>query len=66
MPKTPPPPTEETSVETLAAEAQDASRTLARLDTETKNRVLDGMADALEAHEDAILDANEKDLAYAD
>ena len=66
MPKTAPPPTEEASVETLAAEAQNASRTLARLDTATKNRVLDGMADALEAHEDAILDANEKDLAYAD
>lgn len=66
MPKTPPPPTEETSVETLAAEAQDASRTLARLDTATKNRVLDGMADVLKAREEAILDANEKDLAYAD
>lgn len=53
------------STEELAAAAKSAARQVATLDTATKNRVLERMADAVLAHEEAILEANEKDLAYA-
>ena len=53
------------STEALAAAAKAAARQVATLDTATKNRVLERMADQILAHEEAILEANEKDLAYA-
>jgi glutamate-5-semialdehyde dehydrogenase len=46
----------------IAKAAKDASRALAGLDTETKNRALLAMADALAAREAEILEANERDL----
>ena len=51
------------SVESLAAECTEAARELSTLSTDTKNRVLRRMADALEASEDEILAANEQDVA---
>jgi glutamate-5-semialdehyde dehydrogenase len=53
---------ESVSVEALAADCKEAARELSTLSTETKNRVLQGMADALEASEDEILAANETDM----
>ncbi len=53
------------SVASLAAACQEAARVLARLSTDAKNRALRRMAEKLLEHEDAILRANEKDLAYA-
>jgi glutamate-5-semialdehyde dehydrogenase len=50
------------SVAEVCAEARDASRVLARLDTATKDRALRAMADALEARSPEILDANERDM----
>src|SRR3954454_19267131 len=50
------------SVAEICAAAQDASRVLKRLDTETKNAALHAMADALLAREAEILEANERDL----
>lgn len=58
--------TDTRSTRDLAAACQDAARQVAQLDTATKNRVLEAMADALEAHESSILEANARDLAYAD
>ncbi len=49
----------------LAAACRAASRHVAQLDTATKNRVLEDMADRLIAHEAVILDANARDLEYA-
>src|SRR3954469_12597655 len=46
----------------LGVRAKDASRALARLSTEEKNRCLLAMADALEANRDAIRRENEKDM----
>ena len=46
----------------LGVRAKDASRALARLSTEEKNRCLLAMADALEAHRDAIRRENEIDM----
>ena len=67
MPKVAPSPTEEPpSVASLAARCQQAAQELAQLSTAAKNRVLRRMADGLLAHEASILEANEKDLAYAD
>jgi glutamate-5-semialdehyde dehydrogenase len=53
---------ESVSVEALAADCKAAARELSTLSTETKNRVLHGMADELEASEDEILAANETDM----
>ena len=50
------------SVAEICAGAKRASRTLARLDTETKNAALHAMADALELRTDEILEANERDM----
>ena len=57
--------TEARSTEDLAAACRSASRHVAQLDTATKNRVLETMADRLLAHEASILEANERDLTYA-
>jgi glutamate-5-semialdehyde dehydrogenase len=46
----------------LAKQAKAASRVLANLGTEAKNRCLKAMADALEAQKDDIKAANEKDM----
>ncbi|MEM0050245.1 MAG: glutamate-5-semialdehyde dehydrogenase [Candidatus Bathyarchaeia archaeon] len=46
----------------ICRKAKEASYILARLPTETKNRALYNMADALEAHSDEILEANRKDV----
>jgi len=51
------------SVESLAADCAAAARDLSTLSTDRKNRVLRRMADALEAEEEAILAANEQDVA---
>jgi glutamate-5-semialdehyde dehydrogenase len=50
------------SVAEICAGAKRAARTLARLDTETKNAALHAMADALEQRTDEILEANERDM----
>jgi glutamate-5-semialdehyde dehydrogenase len=53
------------SVSSLAADCEAAAREMSTLSTERKNRVLRGMADALETEEAAILSANEKDVSTA-
>ena len=53
------------SVDALAADCKAAARELSTLSTETKNRTLRRMADALEADEEAILAANGKDVSAA-
>jgi glutamate-5-semialdehyde dehydrogenase len=50
------------SVAEVCASAKRASRTLARLDTETKNAALHAMANALELRAGEILEANEHDM----
>ena len=62
MPKTA---TDVPSVSSLAADCEAAARALSTLSTEQKNRALRGMADALDAQEEAILAANEKDVRAA-
>ena len=62
MPKTA---TETPSVETLAADCEQAARELSTLPTEKKNRILRRMADTLEAKEEAILAANGQDVSAA-
>jgi len=57
------PPDADVSVEALAADCEAAARELSTLSTDTKNRVLRRMADALTAAEDDILAANETDVA---
>ena len=47
----------------LAQQAKTASRALAQLSTEEKNRALHAMADALEARAPQLKDANAKDMA---
>jgi glutamate-5-semialdehyde dehydrogenase len=49
----------------IAADAKAAALILSRLDTETKNRVLQGMATQIENHCDEILEANRQDLEFA-
>lgn len=49
----------------LAKQAKAASRILATLDTDARNRCLITMADALEAQKDLIKAANDKDMAAA-
>lgn len=53
------------TVTEMAASAKKAALILARLDTATKNRVLEAMATALVIHTEAILEANRKDLEYS-
>jgi glutamate-5-semialdehyde dehydrogenase len=50
------------SVSDLCLAARDASRTLARLDSATKNAALHAIADALEARTPEILEANARDM----
>jgi glutamate-5-semialdehyde dehydrogenase len=50
------------SVAEVCAAAKRASRALARLDTQTKNDALHGLADALERRADEILEANARDM----
>lgn len=57
--------TDTPSTKALAAACREASRYVAQLSTATKNRVLRRMAEHLLAHENAILEANAKDLDYA-
>jgi glutamate-5-semialdehyde dehydrogenase len=49
----------------IASDAKAAALVLSRLDTETKNRVLQGMATQIETHCDEILEANRQDLEFA-
>ena len=49
----------------IASDAKAAALVLSRLDTETKNRVLQGMATQIENHCDEILEANRQDLEFA-
>lgn len=55
-----------TYIETLGANAKTASKILASATTESKNKALAAIADALEANADKIISENEKDLAAAD
>jgi glutamate-5-semialdehyde dehydrogenase len=50
------------SVADICAEAQHASRRLAKLDTATKNAALEAMAAALEQRADEVLEANARDM----
>jgi glutamate-5-semialdehyde dehydrogenase len=50
------------SVAGICAQAQRASRELARLDTATKNAALEAMAAALEDRTDEVLEANARDM----
>ncbi len=56
---------ETSSIESLAADCKQAARTLSTLSTDTKNRALRRMAEALQAAEDDILAANERDMTAA-
>ena len=53
------------SLELIGQRAKSAARRLASLDTATKNRAVDAIADALLKQQDAILEANSADLAVA-
>lgn len=55
----------ERNLSEIAADAKAAALVLARLDTETKNRVLQAMAAQIENHCAEILEANRKDLEFA-
>ena len=57
---------EQTELQRKGQAAKQASRKLAVLDTNTKNKALMAMADALLAKQEAILKANEIDLANAE
>jgi len=54
-----------TLISNIAKAAAKAAKTLAILDTETKNAVLLAMAQGLRAHNATILAGNEKDLVHA-
>ncbi len=54
-----------TLISNIAKAAAKAAKTLAILDTETKNAVLLAMAQGLRAHNATILEGNEKDLIHA-
>ena len=54
-----------TTLEQIGQRAQQAARQLAILDTATKNHGLSSMADALIAHQDEVIHANQQDLANA-
>jgi glutamate-5-semialdehyde dehydrogenase len=53
-------------IDAIGKRARTAAAVLALVDADTKDRALNGMADALVARTDEILAANEKDLADAD
>ena len=55
----------EKNLSEIAADAKSAALILSRLNTETKNRVLRGMAMQIETHCGAILEANRQDLEFA-
>ncbi len=55
----------EKNLSEIAADAKAAALTLSRLDTATKNRVLQGMAEQIENHCEEILEANRKDMEFA-
>ena len=55
----------EKNLSEIAADAKAAALVLSRLDTETKNRVLQGIAKQIESHCEEILEANRKDLEFA-
>lgn len=50
----------------IAREARDASRVLASVSTDTKNRVLEHLASLIERSQDEILRANRRDVAAAE
>jgi len=52
-------------VQESAQRAKDAALRLATLSTETKNRALEAMAEALIEHREHILEANRHDVAQA-
>ena len=54
-----------TNLETMAQNAKLASYTLASLDTLTKNKALDAVANKIEENKLAILQENAKDLEEA-
>lgn len=54
-----------TELQRLGAEAKEAARVLAAADTDTKNRALRAIADALLTHTDAILTENARDVDAA-
>jgi glutamate-5-semialdehyde dehydrogenase len=51
-----------TNVAAICADAKDASRVLASLGTDEKNRALTAIADALDARQAEIIEANARDL----
>ncbi len=55
----------EKNLSEIASDAKAAALVLSRLNTETKNRVLQAMATQIETHCQEILKANHKDLEYA-
>jgi len=55
----------EKNLSEIAADAKSAALILSRLNTETKNRVLRGMATQIETHCAEILEANRQDLEFA-
>jgi glutamate-5-semialdehyde dehydrogenase len=55
----------EKNLSEIASDAKAAALVLSRLDTETKNRVLQGMAAQIENHCAEILEANRQDLEFA-
>jgi glutamate-5-semialdehyde dehydrogenase len=55
----------EKNLSEIASDAKAAALVLSRLDTETKNRVLQGVATQIESHCAEILEANRQDLEFA-
>ena len=55
----------EKNLSEIASDAKAAALVLSRLDTETKNRVLQGVAKQIENHCGEILEANRQDLEFA-
>ena len=55
----------EKNLSEIASDAKASALVLSRLDTQTKNRVLQAMATQIETHCDAILEANRQDLEFA-
>ncbi|PCI61430.1 MAG: glutamate-5-semialdehyde dehydrogenase [Gammaproteobacteria bacterium] len=53
-------------ISTIAKQAASAAKTLAVLDTQTKNDVLKAMAQSLRVNKNSILSANQQDLANAE
>lgn len=53
------------SIDQIGARAREASGQLAQLDTETKNRILEKVAESMVKNASVILEENRKDLAQA-